>query len=295
MMQRVRLVLLSFPLLAPMILSQFASADEVLDQQSPGPIGFGQSPSDAVEWAQSFTVGVTGTLSRIEVYILKLPGVIENLTVTIYEANSGVPTTSLGAATLFSDVITGSAAFRSVDFSGLGLSVTAGDKLAFGLKKAPDSGIHIMPFDGGNPYAGGNTFSRNLGPPILAWVAQPTADFGFRTYVDVEAATELFGDYNDDGTIDAVDYTVWRNTLESGGSLLHDATPESVAVEDYDYWKAHYGESSPGSGGLAVPEPTSLLLAVAGIIANAISRRRSPKPTILSATDAPTAPPRASG
>jgi hypothetical protein len=274
MMRRARLVMLSFPLLAPMLLGQFASAEEVLDQQSPGPIGFGQSPSDAVEWAQSFTVGVTGTLSRIDVYVAKIFAVIENLTVTIYDADSGVPTTSLGSATLLSGPMSSMAAFHSVDVSGLAISVTAGDKLAFGLKKAPDSGIHIMPFDGGNPYAGGNTFSRNLGPPILAWVAQPTADFGFKTYVNVEEDTELFGDYNDDGTIDAVDYTVWRNTFGSGGSLLHDATPESVAEEDYDYWKAHYGESSPGSGGLAVPEPTSILLAVAGIIATAISRRR---------------------
>jgi hypothetical protein len=263
-----------FALVAISLCSQTALGEEVLDQQSTNSSGLGQSPSDAVEWAQSFTVGVTGTLSRVEVYILKILNVTQDLTVTIYEANSGVPTTSLGSATLFSSTITGSAAFRSVDVAELGINVTAGEKLAFGLKKAPDSGIHIMPYDGGNPYAGGNTFSRNLGPPVLAWVAQPTVDFGFKTYVDVDAATELFGDYNDDGTIDAVDYTVWRNTLESSGSLLHDATPESVAVEDYDYWKAHYGESSPGSGGLAVPEPTSILLAVAGIIATGISQRR---------------------
>jgi hypothetical protein len=241
--------------------AQVASAEEVLDQQSINMSGLGQQPSDAVEYAQSFTVGVSGTLSRVEVYILKILNVIQDLTVTIYDANSGVPTTALGSATLFSSTITGTAAFRSVDVSGLAIDVTAGDKLAFGLRKNPDSGIHIMPFDNADPYAGGNAFSRNLGPPIAAWQTQSTWDFGFKTYVLTEDMGGLLGDYNDDGTIDAVDYTVWRNTLDSGGSLLNDATPEDVTIDDYDYWKAHYGDSTPGAGGVSfVPEPGTATL-----------------------------------
>jgi hypothetical protein len=145
--------------------------------------------------------------------------------------------------------------------------------MAFVLSN-PGTGLYLAPYEEmPSHYPGGNGMYRFT--PNGAWQQQTGRDYGFKTYVLVEDSEELFGDYNDDGTIDAVDYTVWRNTLESGGSLLHDATPESVAAEDYDYWKAHYGESSPGSGGLAVPEPTSLLLAVAGIIAAGISHRRS--------------------
>ena len=269
-MRRGKFVWLTLPLFAFLLAGQGASAEEMLDQQSPGPVGLGQSPSDAVEWAQTFTVGVSGTLSRIEVYILKILNVTQNLTVTIYDADSGVPTTALGSATLFSDTITGSADFRTVDFAGLDLNVTAGDKLAFGLKKNPDSGIHIMPF-GGDAYAGGNSFSRILGTPPGAWVAQPTVDFGFKTYVNVEAATELFGDYNDDHVIDAADYTVWRNTIGTDGTLLNDFSPEYVDEDDYLYWKSHYGDSSfPGGGGLAgalIPEPTTIALLCLGALA----------------------------
>jgi hypothetical protein len=82
----------------------------------------------------------------------------------------------------------------------------------------------------------------------------------------------LAGDYNDDGTVDAVDYTVWRNNLATQSRLANDLTPGEVTAEDYDLWKQNYGTSLPGagSGGLAasVPEPATwllLLIATAGL------------------------------
>ena len=38
----------------------------------------------------------------------------------------------------------------------------------------------------------------------------------------VEASETLAGDYNDDGTVDAADYTVWRDSLASGTPLLNE-------------------------------------------------------------------------
>jgi alpha-galactosidase len=71
------------------------------------------------------------------------------------------------------------------------------------------------------------------------------------------------GDYNDDGVVDAADYTVWRNNLGSSESLPNDASP-GVTPEDYDVWKEHFGETAAGAASsTAVPEPTtqiSLLL-----------------------------------
>ena len=62
---------------------------------------------------------------------------------------------------------------------------------------------------------------------------------------------ELLGDYNGNGTIDAADYTVWRDALAAGSpSLLNDATPAAVDESDYTYWRAHFGESA-GSGATA--------------------------------------------
>jgi GH35 family endo-1,4-beta-xylanase len=82
------------------------------------------------------------------------------------------------------------------------------------------------------------------------------------------------GDYNGDGIVDAVDYTVWRNALDAPGDLRADGNgDELVDALDYDVWKLHYGEVyAPGSGGLAtVPEPAAGVLLAVGL---AISRCR---------------------
>jgi hypothetical protein len=44
------------------------------------------------------------------------------------------------------------------------------------------------------------------------------------------------GDYNNNGTVDAADYVVWRN----GGPLANDPTP-GVQPTDYDAWRANFG------------------------------------------------------
>ena len=77
----------------------------------------------------------------------------------------------------------------------------------------------------------------------------------------------LPGDYNQDGSVDAADYTVWRNNLGSSVSLPNDDTM-GVDLDNYDRWKAAFGETAAGSGSAivgaaAVPEPaagTTLLL-----------------------------------
>ena len=71
----------------------------------------------------------------------------------------------------------------------------------------------------------------------------------------IDAAPILPGDFNEDGAVDAADYTVWR---DQGG------TPEKYAD-----WKAHFGEtqSAGGAGSLSVPEPCGLLLMFAGTLA----------------------------
>jgi hypothetical protein len=93
----------------------------------------------------------------------------------------------------------------------------------------------------------------------------------------IEAASEinfaafLAGDYNRDGSVNAVDYTVWRNTLGSAEMpLAADGDGNGVIErEDYAVWKAHYGDVFPDGAGSssgsaigsfdhAVPEPATL-------------------------------------
>jgi hypothetical protein len=97
----------------------------------------------------------------------------------------------------------------------------------------------------------------------------------------------LTGDYNDDGVVDAADYTVWRNTLGemvavgSGADGNRDGT---VGPEDYDVWKTNFGASTLSSGSSArntpVPEPATIfqLIWLAWILATSApaGRRRRP-------------------
>jgi hypothetical protein len=53
------------------------------------------------------------------------------------------------------------------------------------------------------------------------------------------------GDYNGNGEVDAADYVQWRN----GGPLQNEVeTPGQITPEDYDAWRARFGNTS-GAGG----------------------------------------------
>jgi GH35 family endo-1,4-beta-xylanase len=85
------------------------------------------------------------------------------------------------------------------------------------------------------------------------------------------------GDYNGDGTVNAADYTVWRNTLGSFDDLRADGNGDRmIDDDDYDVWKSLFGATYGGGGALAtVPEPASFaLFAVAGVILAALGRRK---------------------
>jgi len=95
-------------------------------------------------------------------------------------------------------------------------------------------------------------------------------------------------DYNNDGFVNAADYTVWRNTL--GSTTIFDAdgsgpttgVPDQVIdMFDYQFWKDHYGETVPGSGTAVgngtVPEPTTAWLLVFGTILTFAKFRSAPR------------------
>ncbi|QDU57238.1 PEP-CTERM sorting domain-containing protein [Aeoliella mucimassa] len=85
-----------------------------------------------------------------------------------------------------------------------------------------------------------------------------------------------FGDYNDDGTVDLGDYTVWRDNLGSSISLPNDPTPGVVDISDYNRWKSYFGTvSGTLAASQAVPEPSSVVLlgSLAGLLA-VVARRQ---------------------
>ena len=78
------------------------------------------------------------------------------------------------------------------------------------------------------------------------------------------------GDYNNNGTVDAADFTVWRDYLGQSFTLTNEnpaaSTPGVVDAEDYAFWKAHFGVTFGSGAGAtalvdaAVPEPATLML-----------------------------------
>jgi hypothetical protein len=93
-----------------------------------------------------------------------------------------------------------------------------------------------------------------------------------RLYADgvlsVASAVLLPGDYNNDGHVDAADYTVWRDMLGStGADLAADGNGDLVVDQaDYSVWRANFGNSQSASlaaTGAAVPElPSQTLLSL---------------------------------
>lgn len=82
------------------------------------------------------------------------------------------------------------------------------------------------------------------------------------------AAPVLLGDYNDDGSVDAADYGVWRDSLgQTGVGLAADGDGDGVVGDgDYAVWRLFFGESVAGLGGTSVPEPASLVQWIAGVV-----------------------------
>jgi hypothetical protein len=100
----------------------------------------------------------------------------------------------------------------------------------------------------------------------------------FRDFsVTVSAPPALTGDYNGNNTIDAADYTVWRDLLGTAGPLPNDPTPGTIDATDFQYWKDHFGDSL-GSGGLAggaaVPEPSTFIFVSIAFVGLAFARRQ---------------------
>jgi hypothetical protein len=80
------------------------------------------------------------------------------------------------------------------------------------------------------------------------------------------------GDYNNNGTVDAADYVLWRK----GGPLANEVdAPGTVNAADYIAWRARFGNSTSGVGtneNAAVPEPATTALLI--ILAAAVVRPR---------------------
>ena len=72
------------------------------------------------------------------------------------------------------------------------------------------------------------------------------------------------GDYNENGTVDAADYVLWRKSV-GPGSLPNEGgiSPGVVDNADYAFWRSRFGATAGAGAALnssPVPEPASALL-----------------------------------
>lgn len=167
----------------------------MLDQEFDpgGTTSLSSGVSGSINKAQTFTVGLTGTLTRVEV-LINNDGVDlaqqPDLLFDIRPAPGGVPSDDDGSA-LFQVSIPrdelesmATPAFYAVELGALGFAVTAGDSLALVFRGADGNNIAVLFGENTNPYPDGEHFFRNPGAGITSWRATDVRhDIGFRTFV----------------------------------------------------------------------------------------------------------------
>ena len=91
---------------------------------------------------------------------------------------------------------------------------------------------------------------------------------GHASAIYLLTTVDLAGDYNSDGVVNAADYVAWRDNLGSPVSLPNDSSP-GVTEDDFEIWKANFGQTTTGAGAatlLLVPEPLTQVSLLSGLL-----------------------------
>ena len=147
----------------------------------------------------------------------------------------------------------------------------------------------------GESYLAGNSSLANseslgLGP---AFIVGGERDLVFH-YGALTTTARVTGDYNNDGTVNAADYVIWRDKLDQNATLPNDSTPGTVTQADYDVWRTNFGRMGAPTGpstlitgfvryvngdlinGAVVPEQASVCIVGIGLgTLLIVTRRRS--------------------
>jgi hypothetical protein len=156
-----------------------AAAVQQLDQYYDGPTGLGADVSFRYR-AQTFTVGLTGQLTRIEANVWGTGSSVFE----IWNTTAGVPATIPGTPLASGTINFNGNGFFGVDISPANLHVNSGDVLAIVQIGANVTSTAQWQGQDPGPYTGGTAFTTLSGDPSGAWVPL-TFDFGFKTFVTV--------------------------------------------------------------------------------------------------------------
>jgi hypothetical protein len=107
-----------------------------------------------------------------------------------------------------------------------------------------------------------DAFFFDLPPPFPP--GTPNKQLVFTTIESITPRSGgLSGDYNNDGSVDAADYVIWRKTGING-------------QQGYNDWRSNFGATAlPGGSSASVPEPSAcILLAIAALAIGGTARSR---------------------
>ncbi len=193
-----------------------------------------------------------------------------------------------GRLTVYGDVTFDSASSLNIDLNGAAAGTSYDQLVASGIISLGDAKLNITLGGGFTPSGQSFTLVDNQGAgaingtfSMLNGVATDEITLGGIPYqlkytggngndlVLAPIGLTLAGDYNEDGSVDAADYVLWRSDPDSNGG----------DPDGYNTWREHFGESAPGSGSSlrtrAVPEPSTcllVLLALSGLMAMVFRR-----------------------
>jgi hypothetical protein len=163
----------------------------------------------------------------------------------------------------------------NVDFSDAGFTLGArgvqfGDLTIWGVPALPDNTtvrqflalVDTLLGGGSSSYTIANLarISDDLNRSFEGGSVSQFAQDHLRVVVDMR------GDFNQDGTVDAADYVVWRKSLQG----------LRATAAYYAMWRATFGNTTlSGAAQAAVPEPTAAALALVALLGLACHCRRS--------------------
>jgi hypothetical protein len=205
-----------------------------------------------------------------------------NLTRPVEVAGEFSPGLAVGAVTVnsYTQLSTGKLAIQiggetvGTQYDQLNVStsaVLAGNLSVLGLSSfTPSAGDTFNILNAGSITG---SFSTATLPALrngLAWDLQTTAN---------TMKLVVLPDYNNNGTVDVGDLTVWQTNYGSTTSLAADGDGDGqVTGRDYLLWQRFYGETKtlpPAPAITAVPEPGSGLLALLALAVGVSRRARS--------------------
>lgn len=158
----------------------------------------GPVDGNGLNLAQTFTVGLAGALTHVDVYAARTGDTTAPLILEIRTTTAGAPDRLASAVLATANVPASAVPVAGPDFNGTndytvasfvgvdltGLFVTPGQVLAIGIRSGAFPGGYVLPYTSQTPsgYAGGTRFLRGNSTDV--YTQSSAGDHFFRTYVD---------------------------------------------------------------------------------------------------------------